>query len=501
MSEVFLLTKAYNAEKTLKRTIESVLSQTYSDFKYYIINNGSQDHTEQVIDEYSQQDQRIIKISRDINIEKSEAHEFALKLSEQHGSNGYFCTLDADDEYTPDFLEKMLSFMGENNLEVAACGNDFIDTQTNIITGIRRLEQHLILEGDGFGRHFQQYYQFMRTIWGKMYSLSVLKKCDFNIKIAYGSDTLFAINAFQNAKRVGILDESLHKYYISPKSISFQFNKHRIRSDQVLMDAAGDFLNAKCGTVTLQNLDFLFHVYLNAIRETINVLIKAQIGVTEKMNGLYDILKSRRTQELSRWPGTEVQKNELFHQVGVWLLSQEEVRSGTGMGSVADILAAMGMYPNRIDGWQDGSVFLLLAAIKDRMKEKGLTDGVDSQIVSILSNSQILAGLDAGFSTFFRDIVFSILQHDEKIALEQMEEIIAQEADIPNDYIEAFVTLGLKLSTKLEYTDDFIYFKKLQVSLLIDLSRIDDARAELTDWDEILPDDMDFKELRTRLKQ
>jgi hypothetical protein len=59
--------------------------------------------------------------------------------------------------------------------------------------------------------------------------------------------------------------------------------------------------------------------------------------------------------------------------------------------------------------------------------------------------------------------------------------------------------LALNLSAKLESHDYFIYFKKLQISLLIELSKTNEAIKEFADWDEILSDDIDFKNLKERL--
>ena len=129
----------------------------------------------------------------------------------------------------------------------------------------------------------------------------------------------------------------------------------------------------------------------------------------------------------------------------------------------------------------------------------GFSSHADSQIILVATKTPYLAGFDAEFLCYFRDIVVPILQDDEKKAFSQIEGLIAHETDIPDEYIEGFLTLALNLSAKLEYPDYYIYFKKGQISQLINLSRIDEAIEEFADWDQILPDDMDFQELKARL--
>ena len=499
--KAIIITVAYNAETTIQFTIESILTQSYSDFVYYIIDNGSIDHTGEIIGKYAQADSRINVITQQENSIWA-FFELLPDILKNHDKTDYLCSIDADDTYNSDYLEKMITFMAEERLDIAVCGNDFIESATKKVYNVRKLDNDLVLEGSGFSEYFTEYYQFMRTVWGKVYSVAVLLEGKFEprYEMGYGGDTLFTIEKFRSADRIGILAESLHKYYRSEKSASYQFNVKRIISDRILFDVAHDFLITKNGSVSCENLNFLFFIYLYAIWDTLTVLLNAKINVTEKLGIICDIFQSRHTQELAQWSGAEEEKKGLFGQVARWVLSQEEARSNTGLETAADILAAMGVNSiHQIDGWQDDSVFLLLTRIKDRLIKKGGLFNADGQIVSIASKTPLLAGLDAGFLTYFCDIAVSILQLKEEKALRQIEDIIAQEADIPDEYIEGFLALGLKLSTKLEYTEDFIYFKKLQISLLIDLSRADKARDELADWDKILPNDPDFRDLRKML--
>lgn len=499
MSRVIIYTPAYNSEKTLRRTVESVLAQTYTDFVYYLLDNAATDSTRKIIQEYAEHDKRIVPLYNEINW----CGNWILDVIKNHDDDCWVCMLDADDEYKPDFLEKMLVFIQQNNLDIAACGNDFIDIQTNRLVGIRKLEKNLIVDGNGFNKHFSEYHQFMRTIWGKAYSLSTLRKPDYKgyDLSGYGSDTLFAMKAFHNANRLGILGESLHKYYISPKSESYLFDVRRITSDQVLFDATYDFLISKCGAVSNDNLNFLFNVYLNAVRDTINVLINAQIDFIDKLCRLRDIFHNQHTQELFQCKGLETQRNNLFHQVAVWLLSTREVCIEKGLEIAADILTTMDMYPTQVYDWQDCWFFLLLMKLKDRTSKKILLDNIDKQICSITSKFPLIAELKNEFVSFFYEIIFSILQQDEEAALRQIEDTILDESDIPEEYIEPFLTLALNLSAKLENTDSFIYYKKLQISMLIEFSRTNEAGDELSDWEKILPNDIDFKELRARLQQ
>jgi glycosyltransferase involved in cell wall biosynthesis len=59
VSKIIVYTCAYNAEKTIRRTVDSVLSQSLGDFIYYLIDNGSTDSTSDIVRSYAETDGRI----------------------------------------------------------------------------------------------------------------------------------------------------------------------------------------------------------------------------------------------------------------------------------------------------------------------------------------------------------------------------------------------------------------------------------------------------------
>ena len=59
---------AYNAEKYIGEAIESILQQTFSDFEYIIIDDGSTDRTWEIIQEYAQKDERVVVMQNEKNM-------------------------------------------------------------------------------------------------------------------------------------------------------------------------------------------------------------------------------------------------------------------------------------------------------------------------------------------------------------------------------------------------------------------------------------------------
>jgi len=108
--KVGVIMSVYNGEKYLKEAIESILNQTFRDFEFIIVNDGSIDKTEDILDDYAKQDSRmkIIKNRNNIGLTKS------LNKAIQDAKGEYIARMDADDISLPKRLEKQVKFMEKN---------------------------------------------------------------------------------------------------------------------------------------------------------------------------------------------------------------------------------------------------------------------------------------------------------------------------------------------------------------------------------------------------
>ena len=343
MKKIHIRTHAYNASETLRRAVDSVLHQTHTEYIYYLCDNGSTDGgaTRQIVEAYAKLDRRIVPFYNEVNHVWDGSAEY-IDLPLHVDDDDYFCELDADDEYLPTFFEEMLGFMQEYDLDIACCGNDYLyAAQGNRLVGQRLLNETLVLEGQQFAELFPRYHEFMRTCWGKLYKGSVLRNyitrhedCP-HYPVAYGGDTFNTMRAFQNAKRVGILPRSLHKYYMFPKSMSHTMHPQRIQCDQILHEAAMDYLSV-FGTISQRNWDFLYTVYMNALKDTVKLLLHTEMPDSEKLHYFIEILNCRYTHQMMAWENlgaynsketqeTQDSRKELFKGIADWLLSLDEV--------------------------------------------------------------------------------------------------------------------------------------------------------------------------------
>lgn len=113
--KVTVLMPVYNGEKYLCEAMDSILNQTFTDFEFLIINDGSTDNSVRIIESY--QDPRIRLVHNERNIHLIRTLNKGLELAKGE----YVARMDCDDISHPERLKKQVQFMDEH-LEVGVCG-------------------------------------------------------------------------------------------------------------------------------------------------------------------------------------------------------------------------------------------------------------------------------------------------------------------------------------------------------------------------------------------
>lgn len=113
--KVSVLMPVFNGEKYLREAIDSILKQSFTEFEFIIINDGSTDRSAEILQTYA--DPRLRVIHNESNIGVTLTLNKGLDLARGE----YVARMDCDDVSVPDRLEKQVSFM-DAHPEVAVCG-------------------------------------------------------------------------------------------------------------------------------------------------------------------------------------------------------------------------------------------------------------------------------------------------------------------------------------------------------------------------------------------
>lgn len=101
-----IIIPTYNRAHMLTKTIESVINQTFSDWELIIVDDGSTDHTKELVASFIEKDARIKYIYQE-NAERSAARNNGI----ENASGEYICFLDSDDTYLPNNLKDWYDFL------------------------------------------------------------------------------------------------------------------------------------------------------------------------------------------------------------------------------------------------------------------------------------------------------------------------------------------------------------------------------------------------------
>lgn len=144
MNLVSIIIPTFNGEKTIQRSLDSVLKQTYSGFEVIVVDNGSTDTTLQILKRYCKLDSRITVYS------SSKGRSNARNLGLTKAKGNFIQFLDDDDEIAPNKLYRAISFL-EHNLEYDAfvCGSVTINDKSGEI--VRRVKTNIVYKNGLLG--------------------------------------------------------------------------------------------------------------------------------------------------------------------------------------------------------------------------------------------------------------------------------------------------------------------------------------------------------------
>lgn len=113
--KVTVLMSVFNGGKYLRGAIDSILNQTFKDFEFIIIDDGSTDDTSKIIESYKDKRVKFVQNKKNVGLAKS------LNKGIRIAKGKYIARMDADDISLTSRLEKQVKFM-DNNLDTAVCG-------------------------------------------------------------------------------------------------------------------------------------------------------------------------------------------------------------------------------------------------------------------------------------------------------------------------------------------------------------------------------------------
>ncbi len=137
LPKISVVMSTYNEKEVfLRQAIESILSQTYSDFEFLIgMDNPENESIKQVLREYERCDERIKVVINEQNIGLARTLNKLISMA----SGEIIARMDADDRSEPDRLEKQLCYMYDNGADIISCDVLVIDEDNHVLQEMKNL--------------------------------------------------------------------------------------------------------------------------------------------------------------------------------------------------------------------------------------------------------------------------------------------------------------------------------------------------------------------------
>lgn len=242
--KVSVIVPIYNAEKTLERILNSLMSQTLKDFEVLMINDGSNDSSGIICESYAKKDSRFKAIHK-VNGGVSSARQIGI----ERATGEYIIHADSDDWVEQTMLEELYNEAINKKADIVIC--DYFVNYKNGQHYVNQKPENLNqqnIQNELFGK-----------LHGSCCNKLVKRKCieDYNIKfiqdVNYCEDLLFWLEILNYPLKISYLNKAFYHYYydIDNKSIMGNYNM--------------SFFNTSCKVVELIN-----NILPNEIRD-INV--------------------------------------------------------------------------------------------------------------------------------------------------------------------------------------------------------------------------------------
>lgn len=213
---VSIIIPVYNGEKYIERCLKSLIQQTYKNIEIIVLNDGSTDHTMQVLQKYQHMDERICVVDKQ-NTGVSDTRNQGLKLAK----GDFVQFVDSDDWLPNDATEQLVGGMLQD-CEMVICDYNRVVDNNIIVKG------HIPEEGPISRTEFALYMMkapanyYYGVLWNKLFRMDLIRehKLDFPEEIDWCEDLRFNLEYLQYVKRVYVLQKPIYYYVLTKGSLA-----------------------------------------------------------------------------------------------------------------------------------------------------------------------------------------------------------------------------------------------------------------------------------------
>ena len=248
-----IMTPVYKVEQYLPECIESVLDQTYGNFEFILVDDGSPDHSGEICEQYAEKDSRI-RVFHKPNGGLVHTRRYALERAQ----GDYYVFLDSDDYLSFDTLETLHRYISETGADCVIYGFEWLRPEGTV---------HVQCAPCDCGRVISDRRELYNIIFNNDSYNSLCRKCvrascfdgrdhSASYHIKNGEDCVQTIEIIENARSVVFIPELLYRYRYNSTSITHSNEFDNYSADFEVSEIVLGFLR-RAGVLTEEDMDRL----------------------------------------------------------------------------------------------------------------------------------------------------------------------------------------------------------------------------------------------------
>lgn len=245
---ISIIMPVYNGERFLHEAIDSIIAQTYENWELIAVDDGSQDNSVKIIEEYAKNDSRI-------RLYKNDSGEHGPGIARNYGMDRirgkYTYFIDADDWIEKDLFEDTVALAEETGADIVPFGYIIEDGGSSIKKKLSPCGNYVFEDFKNIAN------EIIRGTWGECHQLTrsdIIKDVRHN-KYRTCEDSCFEMDLLCNVKKVCGIDKEYHHYRQVSDSIS-----HKVKWDSAFAET--------CITIWNKEKAFLEHCGVDETSQT-----------------------------------------------------------------------------------------------------------------------------------------------------------------------------------------------------------------------------------------
>jgi glycosyltransferase involved in cell wall biosynthesis len=235
-NDVSIIVPVYNTEKYLSKCLDSIINQTLKSIEIIVVNDGSNDNSQQIIDEYCSKDERIKSIIKE-NGGLSDARNHGI----DYVTGEYIAFIDSDDYIDLNMMEELYKKAVYHQAEIALCDLVKVDEQGNEFRDLPQSPQlgdKIVLEND-----FSLFGEMSCFACNKIFKKSLFKKHRFKKGIHF-EDIELIPKLVLDSKIIAKINQPFYKYFERQDSITKTHTKKGLDMFLAIKEVTNYFLQS-----------------------------------------------------------------------------------------------------------------------------------------------------------------------------------------------------------------------------------------------------------------